>query len=174
MNVIKKSEFFEFCAKSKIEIAGSHLSIGNELSFQGSPWRTVVVYFAKSDFPAYFSELFLTVLKIESSWIFFPRYSYYDGFKIHGNQYHDEALSFDRSELESFRDILVDYREADNYYKGCDLYVISESGDILITYDHHLEDTGLRIFLNDIEKTGKLLVALNALGAEVELYSKRK
>lgn len=174
MNIIKKSEFFEFCAKSKIEIADSNLNIGQYLSFKDSPWRTLVVYAIRNDIPTYLQELFLTILETESSWLLCPRYRYHGGLNHHGNQYHDEILSFDCSELNSLRDILVDYWEARNFCYGDDLYIISESGDILISYDHHLEDTGLIIFLNDIEKTGKLLVVLNTLGAEIQLYSKMK
>ena len=53
---------------------------------------------------------------------------------------------------------------------GIDLYVLSKNGNVLITWDHHTADEGLRIELHSISDASRLLVSLNELGAELDLY----
>jgi hypothetical protein len=55
-----------------------------------------------------------------------------------------------------------------------DLYVISGSGNTLITWDHHTASEGLGIQLRDKADTGRLLVALNDLGAELDLIGRER
>lgn len=51
-----------------------------------------------------------------------------------------------------------------------DLFLVSRSGNIIVSYDHHAIDGGLSIDLNDLNATGILLQKLNDFGAELELY----
>ena len=51
-----------------------------------------------------------------------------------------------------------------------DLYALSGEGRILVTWDHHTADEGLSVSLLDIDTAGQLLVALNAFGAEMEVF----
>jgi len=51
-----------------------------------------------------------------------------------------------------------------------DLYLVSQSGDVIVRYDHHIYASGLTIYINNIIKSNELLVGLNTLGTELDLY----
>ena len=51
-----------------------------------------------------------------------------------------------------------------------DLYLVSGSGAVLVTWEHHTEDEGLEINVAEVDESSRLLTKLNAIGAELELF----
>jgi len=53
---------------------------------------------------------------------------------------------------------------------GDDVYPVAAGGDIILNYDHHFMADGLDVWINDVKKAGKLIQAMNRLGAEFEVF----
>lgn len=51
-----------------------------------------------------------------------------------------------------------------------DLYLISEDGKTLLTWDHHTNDEGLVVQFNDVERSNEVLMDLNQVGTEMDLF----
>lgn len=158
MSDISTEQLNKFLAKAGIAVAGSELDIGHELSFRNGPTRTIVIHFAESDFPVHFKKTMETILSVEPRWFLVPRESVY------------MASFFKNGELSLLIDRLISHLPSLTNV-GEDLYLVGESGSIIVFYDHHFKEDGLEIDFSDIEKAGFLLSQLNELGSEVELLS---
>ena len=53
---------------------------------------------------------------------------------------------------------------------SADLYVLSTRGNVLLTWDHHTASEGVTIELCEVSQATQLLVALNELSAELDVY----
>ena len=53
---------------------------------------------------------------------------------------------------------------------SADLYSLGASGKALVTWDHHATDEGLRIELRQVDDSNRVLISLNELGAELEVF----
>lgn len=148
----------EFLMNSGITVASPELAIGHEMTFLSGPKRTVVVHFAETDFPVHFKKTIEAILSIEAGWFLVPREGTF------------EASSFKKRELSLLIDQLISHLPHLTNV-GEDLYIIGESGEVLVSYDHHFKDEGLGIGFSVIEKAGLLLVVLNELGCELDLIS---
>ena len=112
----------------------------------------------KEDFPFY--TRFSNVRKISYviGWFLVPRESTF------------AASTFKKRELSLLIDQLISHLPHLTNI-GEDLYIIGESGKVLVSYDHHFKDEGLGIDFSSIEKAGLLLGLLNELGSELDLIS---
>jgi hypothetical protein len=54
---------------------------------------------------------------------------------------------------------------------SADLYVLGCGGDALLTWDHHSADEGISVAFQSAATAGRLLVSLNELGAELEVFT---
>jgi hypothetical protein len=169
MKQFSQSEFKQFCDISNIDLPDSNLDIGRDLFFKDIIHRTIVLHISKSDQHVYLFDLISSILSLDSSWILVPRYQYKKDFKLFNTQYTNEFLTFDRADIKDICEYLIRYLD-----KLCvvsdDLYLVSQSGDVIVRYDHHIYVSGLTIYINNIIKSNKLLIGLNTLGAELELY----
>ena len=171
MKIIDKAKFRDFCENSNIDLPDRKLNIGRELTYRDSPLRTIVIHVVESDSNKYILKLFDTILSIERFWILTPRFTYNDRLKIRGVKYQEESITFEPSEKEELCEYLLNHR--DNLRSIVDdLYLLGESGNVIMLYDLHMEADGLPIFLNDISQAGKLLLNLNSLGAEFEVFGR--
>ena len=149
----------DLCAKSGLEIAQDNLNIGREITYKEGLERIVVIHFIETDFPEVVRNTLLVILSIEDGWYFLNRFGSVFVNKYGGNESKELAETL----INSFKKV-----EKEND----DLYLISESGSILLSYDHHLFDDGMAVYLKDIDKTEKLLIKLNRIGGEFEIFSK--
>jgi hypothetical protein len=159
MGLLNQSGLSEICNRAGINIADSKLGIGRELSYRDSPARTVVVRFVESDFPDKIKELLASILQLDTQWILLNRYGQL------------QAKEFTKNEVPSILDLLIEsYPKVDR--EGDDLYLLAQSGKLFISYDHHIFEDGLAVYLAEIPLAGTLLTQLNQLGAEIEFFSK--
>ena len=159
MSVLSQSDISEICDRAGIHIADSKLGIGRELSYRGSPGRTVVVHFVESDFPDKIKASLAGILQLEPQWILLNRYGQL------------QAKEFTINEVLSTIEFLIEsYPKVDR--EGDDLYLLAKSGRLFISYDHHIFEDGMAVYVAEIPLAGILLTLLNELGAEIELFLK--
>jgi hypothetical protein len=154
--------------RSGIVTAAPHLGIGNELHYAAGARRTVVVQFGDADTSSYLGEVAMVVLGLEDEWFLMTRYGEPADLGLIACE-EAGAIACPATSCH----VLAEYLSTRPGGAGeisADLYVLSQSGEILITWDHHTASDGLQIQLLDIGKTSRLLVALNELGAEFEVY----
>ena len=171
MKAISNTELAAFLVEAQIHRADPNLRIGRQLTYAADPLRVVVVHFGESESPEYIEGIFRNVLAIDESWFITPRYGSVSDFGIAEVQHDAAAILAVRVDAERLITFLYNRFEALQTMEGNDLYLVAGTGQILVTYDHHSPDEGLAIHLNDIAKTSQLLVILNEMGAEMELFS---
>ncbi len=128
------------------------------MSFLSWSKRILVVYFSEIDFPVHFKKTIEVILSIESEWFLVPREGAF------------AASDFNKQELSLLTDQLISHLPYLTNV-GEDLYIIGESRKVIVSYDHHFKDEGLKIDFLDIEKAGLLLSLLNELNSELDLMS---
>ena len=129
-----------------IAVADPSYRIGRQLTFSELPLRTVVVHFGQSDSKDYISKVVEIVLQTEAEWVLTTRYGTASDLGIIEGSNTFAAILFKTSE----RGKLVDYLTSRPMNIGrvsSDLYVLSKSGDVLVTWDHHTSSEGLQIEL---------------------------
>jgi hypothetical protein len=80
-----------------------------------------------------------------------------------------EALSFAADERTALATYLC-RRSTGLSAVSADLYVAGRRGQALVTWDHHSADEGISMELQSVTDAGRLLVSLNELGVELELF----
>ena len=160
MPEIKEEQLRKILAEAGISLAGSELDTGNDLSYKENPARIIVVYFDESDIPDGLAKTLEQILSVESCWILVPR------------EGTGSASVFEKQDTQSLVNQLIAHFPKMNNV-GEDLYVIGKSGNVFISFDHHLTEEGLGIFLSDVGTAGTLLGVLNEIGAELELFADR-
>jgi hypothetical protein len=157
---INTEQLNEFLAKAGITVPSPELGIGHEIQFLKGPKRTVVVHFAETDFPVHFKRIMEVILSIEPGWFLVPREGVFT------------ASTFEKRKLSLLMDKLI-FHLPHLTNVGEDMYIVGQSGKVLVAYDHHFKEEGLGIDFSDIEKAGLLLGLLNELGSELELLSSK-
>jgi hypothetical protein len=160
MSEINQEQLRKILAEAGISIAGSELDTGNELSYRNDPERIIVVYFDEPDSPDELSKTLAQILSVESCWILFPR------------EGSGSVSVYEQQETPDLIKRLIAHLPKMQHV-GEDLYLIGKSGKVFISFDHHLPEEGLGIFLSDVEMAGALLSVLNEIGAELELFAKK-
>jgi hypothetical protein len=168
MNTLNDAELQAFLLKAGIAVAAPERGIGRELNYQPPARRIVVVQFGPNDSTGYLAQAVSIVLSVEESWLLVPRYgsaSQLGNFTTQAA----EALVFPPSE----RERLCTYLCSRNMAMGAvsqDIYLIGADGNVLVAWDHHMEDEGLRVDLRDVKQSTALLADLNTFGAELEVF----
>jgi hypothetical protein len=127
-----------------------------------------LVYFGESNNQAYVSSVISIILEVEEEWFLIPRYG--TASDLHIIESGEVAAILFRP---PDRQKLIGYlctRSMDIEGFSADLYVLSTSGNVLVTWDHHTASEGLTIQLCKVSQATQLLVALNELGAELEVF----
>jgi len=152
-------ESTQFLSESGIHVSDEGLCIGRELTYSSDLKRTVVVQFVDSDFPATVRATLAAVCEIGNEWVWVNRFGGDTGIEYSINERQDliNKLIETWSQLHCIQD---------------DISLVSGDGKALLSFNHHILDNGMPIFLSNIEKAGLLLAKLNAIGAEFEVYSK--
>ena len=158
-----------FLSEAGIAVADPSRGVGRELSYPEPAMRTIVVRFGKSDTEDYVFAVVSMILQLEAEWLLTPRHGTASDLGTIESVSNCGAILFGGRE----RQKLVEYLCAAPMKIGqvsSDLYMLSTSGNVLLTWDHHTSSEGLNVQLCQVEQASQLLVALNELGAELEVY----
>ncbi len=169
MEPITYDKIQDICSQSSIKVADPSIGIGRELTYINPPLRTLVFQFVESDPLEYVAGAVALILDIEEEWLLFPRYGNASDLQLLVGKDDFAAILVKASERPS----LVNYlctRPTSREFASADLYVVSKSGNILITWDHHTAREGLSVKFQQIQDASSVLVALNEFGAELEVY----
>jgi len=169
MKPISYDKVQTFFSQASISVVDPKNGIGCELSYLNPPLRTVVFHFVDSDPLEYLSGAVALILDIEEEWLLFPRYGRASDLKFVKSNDDFAAILFETED----KPILVDYlctRPSARGSTSSDLYVISKSGKILITWGHHTAEDGMSIEFQQVRNASRVLAALNEFGAELEVY----
>ncbi len=174
MKTLSIDEYESFLRQAEIRYPDQKPRIDRELHFRGSPLRIVVVSFAEDEKKQHITDVFDKVLALDETWIIAPRYGNVADLALlddAGDALAAAANETEKTELAAF---LCGCFEPLIRMEVSDFYLISGDGKVIVTYDHHTHSDGLAISLNDLDKTRRLLIGLNEIGAELEMFSARK
>ena len=169
MTAITAAEFEKGCARGSLHEAEPARGIGRELTYRDGPARQVVVHFGADDSEQYVRDVTDRILALEDAWLLVPR---------HGSV-GDLGLLHDPSDAAAIRFAAAERADLAHYLctrpvgldaVSADLYALSESATILLTWDHHTADEGLSVQFQHVSDATKLLATLNELGTELELF----
>jgi hypothetical protein len=169
MTPLSEKEFRLVCDRGGVTRAAPDLKIGRELSLGGAPLRQLVVYIGDKVSDSYREAVTNAVFSVESGWLLFPRYGNIGDLGLLDVESEGAAIRFSEGELASLSTYLRS-RPVAPWRSTADLYVLSESGQILMTWDHHSYDEGLSICFRQVPTATKVLGELNELGAELEVF----
>lgn len=169
MKPIEDKIFKQICDDNGIVIPDGKLGIGKDIHFDRGPLRTLVIYFGKEDYPDYLCNILTIIMDLDDSWLLIPRFFIPTVFKINDQYNRYSSFSFEKQEFELLIDTLAKYR-SDLCCISDDIYLLSHCGKIILKYDHHFQNDGLAVFINDIEISNKLLLSLNKIDTELELF----
>ncbi|WP_156906860.1 hypothetical protein [Desulforegula conservatrix] len=154
-----QNKIMEIIDNAGICISTAAAGVGRELAFSKGLKRTVVIHFADTDFPGNVKKTLGVILESESQWFLIKRY---------GDL---EVKQFTVSELPTLLSFLISVYSRIKL-ENDDLYIIGANGKAFLSYNHHMFSNGLPVFLSDVSVASTLLLRLNELGAEFELFSK--
>jgi hypothetical protein len=169
MTAIQTDELRALLARGSLREADPSLGIGRELSFIEGPARTIVVHFGSEDSEQYRRDVTDRILALEDSWLLVPRHAAVGSLGILAGDTDAAAIRFDGDERASLSNYLCT-RAVDIAAVSADLYAVSASGSVLLTWDHHTAEEGLDLQFRRVPDAGRVLGALNDLGAELELF----
>ena len=109
------------------------------------------------------------ILALEEAWLLLPRHGTVGSLGLFDGPSDAAAIRFAAAERAQLAHYLCT-RSVGLDAVSADLYALSESAAILLTWDHHTADEGLSIQFRDVPDASRLLVTLNELGTELELY----
>lgn len=160
MHEIGPEELSKIFKGAGMSTADPGLDMGLDLSFRKGPARVMVVYFDESDFPGLFRKTLEQIFSIEPCWLLIQR------------EGSGQVLAFERPEFPDLIDRMNSHLPQLTHV-GEDWYLMAKSGEVLVSFDHHLSEDGLTLSLSNVAKAGTLLQSLNEIGAELELFSER-
>src|SRR5262245_1190604 len=150
MQAIPESRYRDFLAQAGIEKADPRSGIGKQLTYTKGPRRTIVIHFAESDAREYVETAMQTVLNVEDEWLLVPRHGSASDLGLIEGDEDASAVLFGPNERSRLGKYLCT-RPMDLGAHTSDLYAISASGHILVTWDHHTADEGLDVQLLNVK-----------------------
>ena len=167
MESVDSDSFRRILEGAGLKAADPAGNIGRCLSFIRSPARTIVVQLG--DAADRRSRLTSAVLSIADRWLLTPRYGSVAALDLLSDKAASTAaISFASSERAGLGSYLCE-RPMDLWEASADLYFLTPSGDVLVTWDHHTADECLTVQLCKVDDSNRLLVALNEIGADLEV-----
>ncbi|MBZ0165244.1 MAG: hypothetical protein K8I00_00455 [Candidatus Omnitrophica bacterium] len=158
---ISLNDFQKICENTGISMADGTSMVGRKLHFGTATLRTVVVTITDSDTFGHLRDVFSLVVRIDKGGYVVNRFGGFEGIVITETECMEEL-----DKLISRWPTIS--RESD------DMYIVSKTAAIIVLFDHHMLMDGLPIFVASIDKASQLIAGLNDLGAEFQVYSKRK
>jgi hypothetical protein len=170
MEPVTATRLHAMLARAEIDVAADTARVGKELSYRSGPRRTIVIHLGDTDSREYCVELMTRVLEADDTWVLLTRYGSVAGLGLITGVENAEALEFATSERAALAQYLCS-RSTRLDSISADLYVLGRSGEVLLTWDHHSADEGISVELQSVATSGRLLAALNDLGAELEVFT---
>jgi glycerate-2-kinase len=169
MKALTDDRLLQFFAQAHIDAADPERRIGRQLTFKSPARRTLVVHFGPDDPSDYIAEVMGIVLSSASSWLLVARHGPAAQLGDLTDVLDAEGLLFERSEHARLCHYLCT-RDMRLGSVSVDVYLVSGDGSMLVTWDHHTDDEGLSIEVQDVERSSALLTALNDRGVELEVF----
>ena len=169
MEPITETRLRQLFTRAHIEAADVTAGIGQELRYRDNPRRVIVIHLAETDSLEYRIELVSRVLEMDEEWVLITRYGSIGDLGLLPGVDDAAGLSFEAVERQALATYLCS-RSTHLAAISADLYVLGSSGNALVTWDHHSADEGITVDLQSVSDAGRLLVSLNELGAELELF----
>ena len=169
MRSVPFAELDQFLSEQDIQAAASTSSIGRQLTYRAAPRRTVVVHFAMREPLEYVRSVIGRILDLSEEWLLLTRYGSISDLGLLRATPDQGAISFTDTERQNLAEFLCTRPMAPGS-AAADLYVLAGNGATLMTWDHHTATEGLELQLKSVTDTSRLLVTLNELGAELELF----
>src|SRR5262245_51606682 len=159
MEAVHHERYADVLTKAGLRVADPGHRIGLELTYTVPVPRMVVLHFGKSDTEAYVLDAVARVLRLADAWLLVPRYGSASKLGLLDSAASMAAISFSAAEHSQLARYLYS-RPMDFDSSSQDLYVLSANGGVLVTWDHHMADEGLRVELLSVKDTEQLLVSL--------------
>ena len=169
MKSLNEDRLREAFGRAHIDAADVSRGIGQQLTYRTNPHRTIVIHLVETHTLEYCIDVVSRVLASDDEWLLIPRYGSVRELDLIDEAGNAEAVSFTAAESDAMARYLCT-RSTALSSSSADLYVLGGRGDILITWDHHSADEGISIQLQSVSDAGRLLVSLNELGVELELF----
>ena len=109
------------------------------------------------------------VLELDDEWVLVTRHGSIADLKLLAGTDDAAALTFGATERHALATYLCT-RPTHLSAGSADLYVFGRKGNALVTWDHHSADEGIGVDLQSVTDAGRLLMSLNELGVELELF----
>lgn len=169
MRLISSEYLDQLLFRAKIRVSDTSLGIGRELSYLENPCRIVVIHVLEDEPLEYVSAVMACILEIDKEWLLLTRYGSVCDLGLLSGNTNAAAISFSKDEQPAFIEYLCT-RLTDAGLVSADLYVLGENGKTLVTWNHHTADEGIVIQLRSVADTTRLLVSLNELGTELDVF----
>jgi hypothetical protein len=170
MTPVMTDQFEALLARGGLQEARPVVGIGRELSFVDGPARQLVVHFGAEEPVQYLRDVTDRILALESEWLLVARWGTVASLGLLPEETRaPRAICFESSEQADLSHFLCT-RPMEFGCTSVDLYALSSSGNILVTWDHHTASEGLGIGLRHSADASRLLSSLNDLGAEMEVF----
>ena len=157
--MVSMDEIAEVCSRSGIRVGQEGSPVGRELTYQADPERIVVVHFSESDWPKLVANDLEAIIEMEPEWILFHRHG-----ALNAKRCGDTEANETAKKMVEYFDVAE--RESD------DLYLLAVSGRAFLAFDHHLMPDGMPMHFSSVTLAGQVLLRLNALGNELEVFTK--
>jgi hypothetical protein len=169
MQPLSFEEVDQILSAAAIEVAAPSVGIGRQLTFVNTARRTIVVRFAEDEPLQYLLAVTACVLEGDRKCVLLTRYGSAADLDLYNTKLPLGGIVFDATEQKELAEYLCT-RATEASSPEADLYVLSGKGTALVTWDHHTAADGLAVEFQSVEDASRLLVSLNRLGAELEVY----
>jgi hypothetical protein len=158
-NMVSMDEIAEICSRSGIRVGQEESPAGRELAYQADPERIIVVHFSESDWPKLVARDLEAIIEMEPEWVLFHRHGTLNAKRCGGTEANETAKK------------MVKYFDVAQH-ESHDLYLLAVSGSAFLAFDHHLMPDGMPMHFSSVTLAGQVLLHLNALGNELEVFTK--
>jgi hypothetical protein len=155
--VLTYTDFTKICTQSGLAIREETNGIGRELYYTHGPKRIIVVHYRKAEFIESATITLNHILRLMPNWLLINRYG----------DFNLQAFTNHKTN-ELIEELCCRYPTV--CQQGDDLYILETEGTTLISFDHGMHSDGLTLFVNQTRVAGDILLELNRIGDEVELF----
>jgi hypothetical protein len=148
----------------------SSAGAGRTFAFPDGPTRTVTVWMGGPTSQRFVAEVGSRLLALHETWLLVPRFDQPAGLGFGDTGKKQVAVRFDADDRPALATYLSTYRFPQAFYS--DLWIFPADGGIAVLWSHHAQSDGIDVELQSTAETGSLLVALNELGVQLQLFSR--
>jgi hypothetical protein len=158
-----------FLEEKEITRSPREVGIGAQLTSERHTTRIVNIHFLEDESDEYLSRILGVLFSLEGAWIIFPRYGKPADFLDVSNTQEAAAVFISAEDVPGLLSPLVSLQQSLKVIDH-DPYLISGSGEILATWDHHVFSDGFSVRFSNVPKSTQFISRLNEVGAEFEVF----